>query len=60
MVLLVLIRGGFDLVSEAREDLLEEMKKFHGKRRACAKIPWHDGTQWNETLVWLRAKGRIV
>lgn len=51
MVLSVLIRGGFDLVSKAREELLEEVKKFQGKRRACARVPWHDGIQWNETLV---------
>lgn len=50
-MLSVLIRGGFDLVSKAREELLEEVKKFQGKRRACARVPWHDGIQWNETLV---------
>lgn len=60
MVLLVLVRGEFDLVSKARKDLLEEVKKFQAERRACAKVLWHDGIQWTETLLQLRAKGGMV
>lgn len=39
----MLIRGGFDLVKQDQERLLEEVKKFQAKRKASAKTLWHDG-----------------
>lgn len=43
MVLLVLVRGEFDLVSKARKDLLEEVKKFQAERpvqRSCGMMEY--------------------